>query len=287
MNKLLLVFVFTTLSLNSWAKSYIYLHGGPGMNSNPEFNIIKNKIELNGDKIFFWNEPSSLRPQGDTYSDAFAFEASVKSALNFTSEVVSKNDLVKVSFIAHSYGSIIAANMINSLEIEVEDIIFISPALNYLPAFKNILNLAVGDFSKEDKAKALELKNLIGLMGNTFDDNWLKAFSIALTDKVLMTHYFTNTDSFLNYFQYFVGQFQFDVPAFFGVLKTMPQQSYTRLNYTGKAKLIFGKQDPVSKVSEQLEVSTKIFKDVEVDIFDRAGHFAHIERLDKFLFTLK
>ena len=61
----------------------LFFHGGPGLNSSPENEVINPIARRSNRNIYFWNEPSLLRPWGDPFDTDNGFMSWYKPADEF------------------------------------------------------------------------------------------------------------------------------------------------------------------------------------------------------------
>ncbi|MEO5970200.1 MAG: alpha/beta fold hydrolase, partial [Bdellovibrionia bacterium] len=128
---------------------YLFIHGGPGLNSFAEKTILGSLFSDRNVSITFWNEPSKFRPT--VLLDSTDSEKTPKAAFSRLLESAEKTlvELAQsgpVKLIGHSFGcntaTILAARNPNL----VAELNLIAPAFDQLEAHRNIMRIAIEDF---------------------------------------------------------------------------------------------------------------------------------------------
>ncbi|MFW5888007.1 MAG: hypothetical protein ACOCUH_04345, partial [Bacteriovoracia bacterium] len=73
-------FALLFLSQLTYADTFLFLHGGPGFNSEPERNLLRPQFEASGHDFIAWDEPSSLR---GTLQQGYPWQNLLNSAKDF------------------------------------------------------------------------------------------------------------------------------------------------------------------------------------------------------------
>ena len=81
--------------------SIVYVHGGPGFNSNPEKNLLGEALGIgDSQEVHYWNEPSRLR---GTASDAVTIQTCAASLESLLLDCYNRTGLGSI-VVAHSFG---------------------------------------------------------------------------------------------------------------------------------------------------------------------------------------
>ena len=84
--------------MKSRSKSFLFLHGGPGLNSEAERQILGPLLKSYELEISFFDEPSLLRPQGPIFDQQGASRGLIASAAEALHRLPGKVTLIGVSF---------------------------------------------------------------------------------------------------------------------------------------------------------------------------------------------
>ncbi|HLE12420.1 MAG: hypothetical protein A2504_01420 [Bdellovibrionales bacterium RIFOXYD12_FULL_39_22] len=248
----------------------VYLHGGPGRNSNAEEQLLKNKISsalnLDQSNIFFWHEPSVNR--GYKHSSLSPYEAWFDSAKN---SITHKNTIL----IAHSFAAIAALSLCQELSSSIKKLILIAPAIDIFHVDKMIFSLVAN------------IKNSDFLKNARSDFFNLDAFLQVADYPHLERHYWANKLAMEQYWSINSSspQWQFDVTSFIGVRQTLNVQLPSNINTPTMA--IYGAHDEVVNFHHQNNLIKKIASNYKSVIFANSAHFPSLEESDHFIHTLQ
>lgn len=249
---------------------FIFIHGGPGLNSEPESNLIEKYFETKGLSIDFWNEPKNL---------------SIDHPLNELKEDLKKFILDKeenVNLIGHSFGAKLLLETLPDVMQKVDSICIISPAIDMIAGEQYVFDMAQELLKKNDQEKAIELSELIGKLKDEVDTIRIEALKLAVASGYFM-NYFTDSKAFETYFSYLQGDYAFNLENFLKVRphinKTLPDLS----GYNGKSIVFFGKEDPAFKVENELPILKKYLPEINVKEMEGMRHYPHIERKNQLL----
>jgi pimeloyl-ACP methyl ester carboxylesterase len=272
----------------SEAKNYIFLNGGPGLNSQPEKYILGPHLESLGHKAFFWNEPSSLRPTEDTFNPANAYHSAVISAKNFIDDVCqnSTDKDCDLTLITHSFSVHYAIELITKYHAPIKELVLISPALNIHVADKNILKLASNGLEIEgDASTSQEISELLPKLIEEFNQDKIEAFILASKYTSLFTNYWANLELMANYFSYLVNEYSFTAQEMMLVRISMPRtQDILEEKISIPTKIFFCEEDPVTIHVEQVTKIQNYFLKPEIKVLDNCKHYPHLEQMKKIFF---
>lgn len=254
-------------------KTFVFIHGGPGLNSSADESSLKQGIEELGHEIFFWNEPTS-------FSSANFYEEILKSAAQYIKQL-QKN----IHVITHSFGANIIMDIYPQVKESIESVCMLSPATDLTEGDRNILKNSLDFFRRSDDTKAENLKNAISLAGDEISENKIKALLLALESGYL-TDYFNSMESFQEYFGHFVEEKQFRLNDHFEIRKSWDdyKRSNKRSMKINKPTLIiFGKDEKYYSPQHEFNNIQPIIQDpIRID-FDGCSHYPHIDQKERFL----
>lgn len=283
----ILIFLFfsclNTHGINTFAKTFVHIHGGPGFNSEPERNILKPYLESQGHRVYLWNEPSVLRSEGARFESANAYDNLLKSSNEFLADVCRKElnyeVQCQVTIIAHSFGVHAATYLAQRNEKVIKRLILISPTLNIEKAESNILKIAHGGLiQQENYDAALKLEALLPQVKENFDSIKIQAFTIASGYQLLFLNYWVDHQLMGQYFAYLTGNYQFDAQGFFAVRMSMPLVAKKlKSKIKVPTQVYFGTADPVVDIKSEQEYLKRYFKNLKIEILDGSKHYSHIE----------
>lgn len=276
--RFILLLLALTFTLNLVAgETFIFIHGGPGFNSNPEVNLIAPMFEKAGHKFIVWNEPSALRV-GEEFVAASAYQNALKSAEKFIEKQYEISGSVNI--IAHSFGSHIARHLMLEKPHLIDRVIMVSPSLNQHNCDLNIFKIALNDLKGTNLAQAQILEKLIPNVVEEFNENKLNAYVVASSVPTLFVNYWANTQDMGEFFQYYSGQYAFDINSFIAVRSTMPVVKMVDINVP--TLFVFGENDPVINYKDALDSVVPYFVNNQVTIIPGARHYSYITQKDKF-----
>lgn len=260
---------------------YLFLHGGPGLNSNPEKHLIRDRFHNAGLDIFFWNEPSSQRsPKPVSYN----FTNWLASAGNCLQDAARGGK--KVHLLAHSYGAQAAIGLSQKYPCMIERIIFITPAFIIHDVDMKVFAFCKTDYSDSDPEKAGLLEEIMRKAGEGFDDAKASGWLLALGNSCLATHYFNNHEAMQKYFGYLMGEYQIDVESLMEVRKSAYRLPVSERSDI-PAVLFFCADDEIIDMDLQKKSCESYFSNIiKTVVFKRSKHFPHLDEPDRFLAEL-
>ena len=271
-------------SLPASSKIFMFIHGGPGLNSNPEKTMLAPYFDKIESKLYLWNEPSGSRSIGDEFDPQNAFLSSTKSIEKKFLDICLGNfhslSECRLTLIAHSFGSHYILDLSQKYSKNIEKIILISPVLNIKVAENNILNLAANELRNLGNVEDSEtILSLIPNLSESFDELKSKAFTLANKYALLFTHYWQDKSKMNNYFAELNGNFSFDPNNFFLIRKTTPPIHFPEVrNKTIPVIVFFGEDDFISKPLYENYYIRKYFKKSKSYMVKNTGHYSYLER---------
>jgi pimeloyl-ACP methyl ester carboxylesterase len=280
------IFIILIFSSSLYAKTIVFLHGGPGLNSEPERNMLGPYLKNLGHEGYFWNEPSEQRPEEVFYHE-ISFQRANESADRYIQDLCEEkkeNGLAcEVTLVAHSFAVHHAVRLALSQKEVIKEIILISPALNIKDVDINLLQLAVGGLKDEGQFETShELAQMIPSLNEAFDSKKIQAFALGSKYAGLFLNYWSDHALMQRYFSYMIGNFSFDIKGMFEVRATMPlvkADPFEQIEIP--TRVYFGEIDPVTKVHEQISNLDKYFSHLEVSVLSGIRHYPHLEAMEK------
>ncbi len=262
MLRITLTTILTLLLNNAIADTFLFFHGGPGYNSNPEEQFLKPLFEAKGHNFYTWDEPSALRTAGPLFVKENAYENLLKSSEEF----LLKFSDDKIILIGHSFGTFPIYHLAKKYPELIERLVVICPALNVHAADVNIFK-AAGVAIPED-------------LKPQFDMVTLNTMLQAAANPDLATLYWNDMDKLVSYWS-LNGQdpqWGFDFDSFVNVRLTMPLPELIPIETP--TLLIFGANDIIVKHDEEILYDGQVFQNREVVIVEDAAHYPHAEQTE-------
>lgn len=266
------------------AKDLVFIHGGPGLNSNPERVILTQPLIDANISYYFWDEPSRLRSDGH----AFKTEMAYTNALNSIAETI-RLHRPKV-LVAGSFGAQLCLDFLASFKPKEDlKILFVSPVFDLYKAHRRVVSLALECFETTEPEKFLRLKKFENEIRSVWDTPMKSALALAWEAPKLPTLYFCD--------QSLVGQwygsmsdekYGIDPVSQEAVLSEFEKRSVGRPQVmNNKVTCLVGDSDPfIDQDSIQAIIET-CFRSTENIIFKHSGHFPHLESRDHFVKLLQ
>lgn len=257
----------------------LFIHGGPGLNSNPEREILSQLLDDRKLSYYFWDEPSELRASKVIFDEKKAFTNCLHSLHQAISEHKPK------TIAASSFGGLLVLNYLSQFPIEDTNILFIGPTFDLDSAFKKMMTISENDFAKNEPGKASKLSELRKGIKELWDDSTQKGLALAWENPLLLSHYFENSEIMMKWAQSLSDpQFAQDPKsqnAILMELKCLPE--IKEFDFKGHVKLFNGHKDPVVDPIATRQVLTRYFSSFEEEVVSDAGHFPHLENPEAFI----
>jgi pimeloyl-ACP methyl ester carboxylesterase len=153
----------------------LFFHGGPGLNSNPENKLLRDRFAQNEIDLICWNEPSALRVDGPTPNREHAYGGFLSSAEDF---LLAHYDSKPLTLMAHSFGAHPACFLAKKHPDKIAKIIFISTDIGLPVTDRNMFTFSMLDFKEHGDALHLELQKVLDRYTGKFDLNAEKGFEL-------------------------------------------------------------------------------------------------------------
>jgi pimeloyl-ACP methyl ester carboxylesterase len=264
----------------------LFLHGGPGLNSEAERRILAPILSAQGFDFTFWNEPSHNRPEGHAFQKDRAFSGWLESI-----EAVLREQGPFELLVGSSFGALAALHLLARGRISFARFVMLSPTLDLLATFHKMMDLAVRDFSGTEPSKAAALLELQKRSRSFFDGPTRQAMELVYQDPLLLGHYWVDHEILPRWASVLSEpRFGLDRESQNAVLAEMASTPETHpLNSLRgiHAMLMVGARDPVRDDERNLGIARPFLGSIERHVFAKSGHFPHLEEPEAFADTLK
>ncbi len=259
----------------------LHIHGGPGLNANPERHLLLPRFEARGLELALFEEPSAQRPDGPAVDPADAFAAYMQAARDFLRSQAGAGPVVVVG---HSFGAIAAVLLSAEMPGLVKALVTLGAALDQATATRRLLRLAASHCAEPARAQSLNAhaENL----QTQFDENAQQGLMLATEDTGFMQSYWCDPALGQAYLQHYTApRYELDAEAFMAVRSS--------LNWTMPAgcqvpvTAIHGARDPLVPAVDAVPLLRRSFEQVEAVEFAGSAHYPHIEETDRFLNLLE
>ena len=262
----------------------LFFHGGPGLNSNPEKNILTEKFSTNGYSLKCWNEPSVLRSTNKNNQEV-TYENYLNSAENFLLENYDGNPQI---IIGHSFGVHAVLHLAKTQPQKIKQIVVVASNLSVQDTDLNTFSFSAADFEKHQESEnAKSLLSIIDQYTGLFDENTQKGFTIVSQNPRLFNSYWYNKELMPQFLSHYTSpEYTLDVESYFTIRKTWNEHENNEKSSI-PVIAIYGKHDIiVTNQKERLIVKEK-FLNANFYEFEYSSHYPHIEETDELLHLLK
>jgi pimeloyl-ACP methyl ester carboxylesterase len=261
----------------------LFFHSGPGLNSNPERQLLTGVFKQEGFELMCWNEPSGLRPDPFFAQGANAFEQYLRSAEAFLLRAYDGKPLV---IIGHSFGAQAACYLANRHQEKLKHIVLLSSNLSVKSTDLNTFNTVASDYEKCGDSRAEELRQIISTYTGNFDDSTQRGFALVGENPRLFNMYWHNKTTMHDFLSlYTPPEYTLDVDGYFKVRKTWFEPAPERIQVAATA--IYGTYDVIVNNQDEQRLVYKYFTQPEIVEFYHSAHFPHIEETGRLLEILK
>ena len=257
---------------------YIYFHGGPGFNANPERYTFQKWMAQKGCEVILWEEPSLKRPSGPKYiSGSQCFENYQFTLKKFFNTVQEQHPNEKFELIGFSFGAYAATYIFRNFPHAINKIHLISPCFNFEAVDRNLLNIGLDELEQSGKVEFIPLlKNVDeGSLGKLTPE-LEKAFGIILSETNFLNHYWRNHQAKDHFLQYYSGdEYEFDFTSFLEMRKTMDinLEKITDI----PLHIYVGKYEKVIDVGHEVSMIKTQVQDPHIHTLSESAHYPHIE----------
>src|SRR4051812_7158437 len=115
----------------------LFLHGGPGLNSVAEAELLGPRLRDSGIEPHFWNEPSEARPGSWPFRTERAFSNQVESARAILDHLRSESDS-PIDLVAHSFGCNVAWDLLAE-SLGIRRLFLVAPAFSIHSVYRRVM----------------------------------------------------------------------------------------------------------------------------------------------------
>jgi pimeloyl-ACP methyl ester carboxylesterase len=260
----------------------LFIHGGPGFNSQPELKILGPALKKVGVTLSGFDEPSSFRPAQNDVSEPRAFQR-VVTALTKTLSSQSF-DLI----FAHSWGIYPLIKALQDPKVSRPNkIVLISPILDLYEAHKYLAETAASDLDSIDTEKAAAIRKKLQMSQTFFDQELQEALQLGLAAPNLLSHFWCNANAAGAYFGSLTSpEYQVDIQNFFQILAdfSLEENKYPSVfSDTTNYQVIIGEKDAYPERAFALGRLGELVPSFTTTIIQGANHYPHIEKPNEFI----
>jgi len=260
----------------------LFFPGGPGFNSNPEINLLKEKYAHEGINLIGWHEPSLFRPWGDSFYAENAFQNYMDSAERFFLEHYTGEPL---AVFGYCYGSHPARYLLTKQADKIKGVIIITPDFCQRETDRNIFSHVMNDYKNHGDNRSKRLQEILSVFLETFNDDMEEGFRLAAGNPRLFTYYWQDERLMQDFLQYYSEEYRIDVEGFLAVRKSM--RKIELHNCPIPTIIIYGTHDRIISIKHELNEAPKIFSNFRIIEMKNSSHYAHIEEPDIVLAIIK
>lgn len=244
---------------------FLFIHGGPGLNSEPEKHLMAPIFKKYALEIDFWNEPTQF------HSNQYAEEVQ-RSLID---KIHSFQD--KVNIIAHSYGAKTVLGILSEVRHKIDHIFFSAPVVDTLNSDRAVLSHGYSVLSKTKNSEARELENLLPNICSDFDQTKQRALTLAFKSG-FYKNYFKDLASFENYYQYFQDDHSFSMERYLRIRQTeLNEYTPPDVPYDISCTLFYGGLDPVFSPKMEARLLNQYFSHITTYILPEVSHYPHMD----------
>jgi pimeloyl-ACP methyl ester carboxylesterase len=253
---------------------FIYLHGGPGLNSYPEKKLLSPYFEKHNKNLTLWNEPRNFKTT-DYYRE---IKQSVYELINAKSN--------RIHILAHSFGAYIILDLLSEISNKLDSVTFLSPAVDLVSADDRIIKLGHDIHKKSNPEMAKRMEILMPKLTREYDKDKLDCLLLAFESGYFIQN-FSSQQSFEKYFSYLTGEYEFRLEDFLKIKPSITPLNSNPSKVDIECYAFFGDDDPIFKKRTEMPILEQFFKKVNAIELAQGAHYPHIdaqEEIFKFLF---
>jgi|GEM_PF-3643962 len=267
-------------------KKIFYIHGGPGLNSAPEEQILSKLFKNKGYSVYFWNEPSSQRSTYGIANELVSTDAMTRYLTALELEFSKFASSEETHIIAFSFGVLGGNFLANRFPDIVSKLVLISPAHEFKATLTNVVKTSAA-LHHPKAASVLSLLNE-SRSERAFDLPFANALSLAFENDQILPLYFQNMEAFQETLRAWKKPgFSPDFDSLFSVLRAFDIRSPNEL-FPQKTKVptltVLGKNDLFCPVDlERSRIEALYTKANQYLFLENARHYVHLDRSNEFV----
>ncbi|GAB3715525.1 hypothetical protein GCM10027592_56170 [Spirosoma flavus] len=258
----------------------LYFPGGPGMNAYPESQLLTKPYADTGIELVYWNEPSVLRPDGDTYSATNTFQNSLDSAERF---FLKHYEGAPLPVFAFCWGGQPLSYLLKKHPEKISKVLIVTPDYCFKEANSNMFSFTASDYRKHGfEAEARRLEEIIRHNSTEeFTPLVEEGFHLFAQNPRVFDYYWTNKEAMNRYMvHYNANGYQLDFDGFFDCRRSRFDIELEASPVP--AVVVLGKYDRIISVPDELDNIKRMFKNFTI-LEMECDHYPHIELLEEFL----
>ena len=264
----------------------LFIHGGPGLNCEPEREILTPHLAAAGLNYVFWDEPSNLRGDDGIFQPAHAYEHWLNSLRR---KVEQERPYVLVAL---SFGAAAVIDLLNDYSMDsIGDVLFIGPTIDMNRVFKTMMSFSIADLRTLSPQQAKDLEHCLNTTKAFWDNSMQEGLRLVWGNPQLLTHYFVKPDNLTAWATNFSKpRFQIDFESQNCVLDDFAKrrgQGPGTKRFSIPVTVLHGEKDPVFAREDVTRLIQPRFKTLTLQAFKRCGHFPHLEDVPAFINLLR
>jgi pimeloyl-ACP methyl ester carboxylesterase len=270
-------------------KNILFLHGGPGLQSETERRVLTPFFEKAGISATFWNEPSTLRTNSTIpFQSERAFSRLVESA-QIQLDALAKDSGGSVHIVAHSFAARTALLLANTNPEKVEMLTLLTPAVLIEATLRGVISKAANNVQRRGDSSAAE-KLRASLRFSVGSSELLGGLAEAFADPDTLSLYWRNAEAMNQWTEILQeSTFGIDWTSQAAVMKDLEPQLKGLHHGLGEMSLnlpiqvLWGTHDQVIYLNDELELLSKIARVDRVFELKGTSHFSALEDPEQFL----
>jgi proline iminopeptidase len=257
-------------------KPLILVHGGPGMAHN--YLVPKFKRLAKNNKLIFYDQRACGKTSGEENPD----QITIKNLVEDLEALRVYLGVGKINLVGQSFGGLLALNYATKYPQNLKSLIILESApgsSEYEVEFKNTINKRL---TKKEKEKQSQIKKSEGF--KNFDPDYHIKYYLSLFKAYFYdTSYHKELD--FNYFtRKMLKKNAISDPMFDKYFNNFDIHDKLKKIYC-PTLIIHGKYDPIPY--QAIEKIHQNINGSELILFDKCGHFAHIENEEKYFSAIE
>lgn len=254
----------------------VFLHGGPGLNGNPERHLLVDHYQRAGAELVVWDEPSSMRPAGAPFDAVGAWQRLCDSAEAFVAQHARGEP---IALLAHSFGAWPAWEIARKRPELLRRVVYVAPGMCPAHDHRNTLSHVRDAFAAAgDEARAARMRAVLEHWTGVFDANAKRGWQLALECPSLFDRYWHDRTRMAEYLTWLVDAHAVDAASFFSVSASCPAIPPAGRSAV-PATVVWGEHESIVAREKTSAMLRERHSFVTERTLPRAAHYPHIERM--------